>query len=72
MINFFRRFNYGEFIAIWTCIILLVTFYVFLLYNFLQIKKGTNLLKRNLKRILDLLPEEHFDILNPLKSLKNR
>ena len=57
MFKFFGRFNYGEFIAIWTSTILLVAFYVLLLYNFLQIKKGTNLMKRNLKRILDLLPE---------------
>jgi len=59
MISFLGSLSFGEFIIIWASTILLVLFYLFLLYIFAQIKKESNLLKINIKSMLDLMEDEY-------------
>ena len=55
IVNFLGSLSLGEFMLIWVSALLLVFFCLFLLFNIIQIKKGTNLLKVNVKKILYLL-----------------
>ena len=55
IVNFLGSLSLGEFMLIWVSALLLVFFCLFLLFNIIQIKKSTNLLKVNIKEILYLL-----------------
>jgi hypothetical protein len=59
MLSFLGSLSFGEFIIIWVSTLLLVLFYLFLLYIFVQIKKDSNLLKINIIRMVDLLKDEY-------------
>jgi hypothetical protein len=59
MLSFLGSLSFGEFIIIWVSTILLVLFYLFLLYSFVQIKKDSNLLKINIISMVDLLKDEY-------------
>ena len=55
IVNFLGSLSLGEFMLIWVSALLLVFFCLLLLFNIIQIKKSTNLLKVNIKEILYLL-----------------
>lgn len=58
LLIFLRELSFGEFIIIWIATILLVFFSSLFIYHLIQIKKDTNLLKINIREIINLLEDE--------------
>jgi len=55
IVNFLGYLSLGEFMLIWVSALLLVFFCLLLLFNIIQIKRNTNLLKVNIKKLSYLL-----------------
>ena len=57
LLDFLGHLSLGEFIVIWTPTIVIVLFGVFLICYLQRMEKDSNLLKANIKKMLDRLQQ---------------